>query len=361
MTMPTSLPRRFMEVRFPADFVAQYTTPLSYFNEGSRGGSAVMANPSTSSTPGFGIYAPGYMPEDGFETSNQIWHKQKALDRANQVATQVRNLQIQRMNQMTHMPYSQMAGSGDEMCGGARYGGTPTTIEGARVLAGRGLRGGVMRTLAGHQYVEGRLKSRVNELNIRDAVAGEIAMPQIPKSQPASEDDNSVKSLGEFMDILDDSFTSGAIESDTVVAARGVLNNLLKVGWRIPQNLLTPLLRQVNEMLNNINQVSGATQQAYALNAEKKKRLRTVFLILERSRTVLEDLSQNSDLSPEERRMRLGALQGALQQQVQAQSARIPRNRAVPPLQPGLQNEVFPYLPANPNLGLPEEMNRRRR
>jgi len=347
MTMPTSLPHRFMEVRFPADFTAQYVAPLAWFPGASDVPSMSGGGVSIYGRPGHGMYAPEWPPNDGFQNDNQIWHKQKGLDRLNQVATQVRNLQIQRMNQMTHMPYSVMAGGCDECTGGARYGGTPTTIEGARVLAGRGLRGGVMRTLAGRQHVERRLAARVGELDLRDAVAEQMPFPSAPKEAGLTEDDTTLKSLGEYMDILDDSFTSAAIETDTVAAARGVLSTLLKVGWRIPQNLITPTLRQVNEMLNAVNQVAGATNPQTVLTAEKKKRLRTVFQVLERARTVLKELSAKSDLSPQERRMATQALAGELQGQVASQRARIPPQRnpqtgAIVPPQPG---QVYPYLP----------------
>lgn len=343
MTMPTSLPRQFAEVRFPADFTALYDTPLSWFGRtGSYGRGGSGGNPE-------GVEWP---PVDGFATDNEIYHKQKAEDAVRQVARHVRNLQVQRINQITHMPYNQMAHTADEMAyvdgfnqvrGGARYGGTPTTIEGARVLAGRGLRGGVMRTQAGRQHVQQRLTARVAELNARDAVAAnEPPPPAVPN--PTVDGERQVASIGEYLDILDDNFTSGAIDSEAVSAARGLLRAITAAGYRIPQNLITPMLRQVEEYLSIIESVAGATQQAFRPSAERGKRLRMIFQVLERCRTVMEELSRVSDLSPQERQMATETLQAPLRQQVVEQRARKPRNLPHPqPLPRGQTGRVYPY------------------
>jgi len=342
--MPTSFPRAFPEVRFPAEFTELYHTPLTWFGYpaigGVRGGSG--GNPDGLEWP----------PVDGFANDNELYHKSKALEAVRQVAQHVRNLQVQRLNQVTGQPYWQMANTADEQAflagqsqvhGGARYGGTPTTIEGAPVLSGRGLRGGVMRTQAGRQHVAQRLSARVNELNTRDAVAANQPPPELSRNAPM-ENASSIESIGEYLDILSDNFTSGAIDNEAVQAARGLLKNLTKSGFLIPQNLITPILRQVEHMLSSVEAVANSVTPAFMPSAERSKRLRTIFQVLERCRAVLDELSRSSDLSAPERRMALDALQGPLQQQVVAQEARRPRTLPQSlPLARGETGYVYPY------------------
>ena len=165
--MPTSPLWDRVEVRFPSEFTARYMTPLAFFG----------APPSVFGGAVDGVEWP---PNDGFANDNDLFHKQKQRESVEEVARAVRNRQVQRINQTTHNGREIMGGTHDEMAGGARYGGTPTTIEGAPVLAGRGLRGGVMRTQAGRQHVVSRLQSRVGELNAREAVAQQI--PMLPEA-----------------------------------------------------------------------------------------------------------------------------------------------------------------------------------
>ena len=341
--MPTSLPHRFMEVRFPAEFVAEYNKPLQWFPEGSiRGGAQPNLGPG-----GYGMYAPEWPADDGFN-KNAMWHKQKSADAMIQVAERVRGLQVRRMNQMTHMPYQQMAGAYDEMSGGARYGGSPTTIEGADVLSGRGLRGGVMRTLAGRQFIEKRLGSRVRELdNIDREAAGAELIPK-PVSEPF-EGRETITRLGEHLDALNDAFTSGSIEADTVAQARGLLKALSEVGWQIPQNLITGVQRQVTEMLSIIQQVMGTANPAFVLNADKKKRLRSIFQILERAVIVMDELARVSNLSPQERMMATQAVLPSLGAKVSAQQSRIPSPRTHYNPQTDLRDIYqYPFPPGAP-------------
>ena len=321
--MPTSLPRRFMEIRFPAEFTAVYNTPEQWFS----GGSSMAGGGGLLGQDGHGMYSPEWPPRDGLsQSTNGDWHKQKHADALRQVAEKVRNLQISRMNQMTHQPYTQMVGAAEECCGGARYGGTPTTIEGANVLSGRGLRGGVMRTLAGREFVESRLKSRIRELNNIDALAeGQELMPK--PTMDRGEDEDVIASIGESMDALNDAFTSGGVESESVSQARNLLKALTEVGWKIPQNLITGVQRNVEEMLTTIQQVLGTANPNFVINSEKKKRVRTIFQILERCAMVMVELARVSDLSPQERKMALAALRPALTQQASSQLARIPSQR----------------------------------
>ncbi len=339
--MPTSFPRAYPEVRFPAEFTELYHTPLAYFGHPPSYGAGVST----------GVEWP---PVDGFANDNDLYHKSKALDAVRQVGQHVRNLQLQRMNQMTGQPQWQMANTADEQAflagqsqvhGSGRFSSSPGTgtIEGAPVLSGRGLRGGVMRTQAGRQYVSQRLTARINELNTRDAVAANQEAPEVPQKAPM-ENSSSVEAIGEFLDILSDNFTSGAIDSEAVQASRGLLKNLLKSGYMIPQNLITPILRQVERMMSSVEAVANSVSPAFMPSAERSKRLRTIFQVLERCRSVLDELSRSSDLSPQERQMALASLQGPLQQQVMAQEARRPRSlpQALP-LARGETGYVYPY------------------
>ena len=407
MTMPTSPLWDRVEVRFPADFTSLYSTPLGYFGGGGiRGGTG--GNPEGVAWP----------PVDGFANDSEIYHKQKAQEAVEQVARHVRNLQVQRINQITHMPSQQMGNTADERTyiegdsgvvqgsgffgdalgtlfgaktaplvkaaspflryipgigsyagaigtaadmidktfnkpgaeGSGRWSYSPGTgtIEGAPVLAGRAkpLRGGVMRTQAGRQYVQSRLSARIDELNLRDSVG---ANTEPPPSAPveALEGGEEIGAIGDYMDVLDDNFTSGAIDTESLAAARGLLKNLTKVGFRIPQNIITPILRQVTEMLSTVEALTNtpAALGAYKPTGDRAKRLRTIFQILERCRTILIELSEKSDLSSQERQMALRSLEaGPLQEQVVHQRARRPR--AVPrpiPLQEGQTGYVYPY------------------
>jgi len=322
----------YPEIRFPADFTAYYTTPLSFFPSGD-GGMVGGASTSWVITP--------WPPEDGFADDNQIYHKSKNGEIAAQMDEIKRSRQRARINQMTHGAMLQNHGGCMECEGGARYGGTPTTIEGAPVLAGRGLHGGVMRTLAGRQFVASRLSSRINELNERDAVAQNQPYEE-PQPEPLTENDEIVVQLGEDIDIVNDAFGTGNIESETVAAARSLLKNLTKAGWSIPQNLITTVLRNVDDMLATTVQVLGTANPQFVLNADRKKRLRMIFNILERCRLVLDALTASSDLSPQERQMALGSLQGETMLR-QSQLARIPAPRIHRHIRRGMAGDVYPY------------------
>lgn len=398
MTMPTSPLWDRVEVRFPSEFTARYMTPLSYFG-------------SPPSMFGGAVDGVEWPPNDGFANDNDLFHKQKQLEAVEEVARAVRNRQVQRMNQMTHNSREVMCGTHDEMegaglfdvlktgatkllksktgrnallkyapgmaskaygmvkgafnrgddevvvsrkrqgdddRGGARYGGTPTTIEGAPVLAGRGLRGGVMRTLAGRQHVVKRLQSRVGELNAREAVSQGVP-PPAPAVSEIREDADEIEAISEFLDILDDNFTSGAIDAEAISAARGLLKTVTRLGYMIPQNLLTPLLRQVESMLSNIEAVANSTQQDFMPSGERRKRLRTIFQVLERVRTALEALSSVSDLSARERQMAMMATLPEIHQEVASQRARKPRSLPPPvPLPRGQTGYVYPYPTQEP-------------
>jgi hypothetical protein len=390
--MPTSDLWNRTEVRFPADFTALYATPLHYFGGAYYGGSG--GNPEGLEWP----------PNDGFANDNDIFHKQKALEAVQRVADMIRTRQVQRMNQMTHQPGTAvrntaaeaayidgdagMAGSGffgdmfkgivgtvkkvspllkmvpgvgravgtvadfiPDSWGSGRFSYSPGTgtIEGAPVLSGRArpMRGGVMRTQAGLQHIRSRLAARVGELDGIDAAAAQQPPPAPPQGEQLEGADE-VEAIGEYLDILDDNFTSGAIDTEALAAARGLYKNVTKIGFRIPQNLITPILRQVDEMLSIIEAVANTPQSRNATQfkpaGDRAKRLRTIFQILERVRTALTELSRVSDKSPQERMMALQSLQAPLQEEVRSQRVRKPRDVPRPvPLPAGQTGQVYPY------------------
>jgi hypothetical protein len=187
----------------------------------------------------------------------------------------------------------------------------------------------------------------VGELDARDAAAAEQTAPP-PAPGEKLEGADEVEAIGEFLDILDDNFTSGAIDAETLSASRGLLKNILKVGFRIPQNLITPVLRQVEEMLSTIEAVANTpaafNSAMFKPAGERAKRLRTIFQVLERARSALVALSQVSDKSPQERQMALMSLQEPLREEVRQQRARKPREVPQPvPLPRGQTGRVYPY------------------
>ena len=134
MTLPTSFPRRFPEVRFPYEFTELYNVPLKYFD---------------SPTAVMGIGA----PFDGI-TENTLYHKHKHADELKRVQERVlgnvRRRIYQETGQAQHRKRAVISG-GCRSCrepdwsGGAHKGwqDVPTTFEGAEVLAGSAMRGGV--------------------------------------------------------------------------------------------------------------------------------------------------------------------------------------------------------------------------
>ena len=355
MTMPTSFPRRYPEVRFPADFTALYQGPFAYVPNGIgtvRGGNSAA-----------GVSWP---PNDGLQDMNDVWHKQKQEERIAQVRAGIQSRQRSRINAITggHPNLALYQGmetidshgysGGCGSCEGGSFGN-----EGAQVLAGRGRRmmGGVMRTLAGRQHVARRLTSRVGEFNAISQ--SNFQEPWASSGQPAgipTETGNVVIELGEHLTALSDAMTSGVWDKDTTKEARGILNTLLQSGWAIPQNQITMVLRQVTNALSGIQRIAGTAN--LPAQGKDKNILKLIYLILERCRVVLEDLSSVSDRSPEERKLRLDALVPTLGKFTEAQRvARMPgsirpglgaRGVRPPPLASGDTQYVFPNQPVAP-------------
>lgn len=345
--MPTSLPRRFPEVRFPAEFTSMYDGGFSYFDGGmSGGGSNNVAGVS-------------WPPRDGLATVEDLHRKNRQEEALRQVRGMIQSRQRSRINATTgghptRGGYQEMEGGCGE-CGGEMNGGSFQS-EGGFPFAGHGrprrLHGGVMRTLAGRQFVAKRLSQRVAELNQRDAETFETpgwSNGQQP-SAGVSEDGEIVMKLGEHLAALSDAMTTGVWDKDTTKEAKGILSTLTAVGWKIPQNQLTIVLRQIDGALNEIVRAAGAPYPGNARNtplAQKEKGiLRLVYTLLERAKTVIDDLSQNSYLSPGERKSRIGALGQTLQRQTEAQ--RLGRLRGVnagyraPPVVAGQNAGIFP-------------------
>ena len=291
----------------------------------------------------------GWPPEDGFSDELDIEHKRRRQEALQQVRGAIESLQHSRLRQMTGGMRQQVHAMMEGGCGTCDGGSMLTgvgTIEGAPVLAGRGLHGGVMRTLAGRQHVARRLTSRISELNAVDAENWESAWTPPEKTRPAlTESDEGLILLGESLTALSDAMTSGVYDKDTTKEAKTILSILAQEGWSIPQNQITMVLRQIERTLSEIQ----ANTSAPGLAAKDKNILRLIFTILERARTVLEALSANSDRSPEERKLAIGALRVPLSLQTEYQRmSRLsgtpsrPFGERAPPYVPGDTRNVFP-------------------
>jgi len=349
--MPTSFPRNYPEVRFPYDFTQLYDKPFAYY-------------PSAHAHRGAGLRSATF---DGL-SPNSINHRNKYMEEQAMVDERIRQKQVRRLNQLTANPGRVMAytvleeGSGKGGCmscepgdrGGARYGTADGQIEGAPVLAGRGLLGGVMRTQAGRQFLQSRLTARIKDLNaIEAAKAGIEQVEEPPTEQDLTADDEAVSALGEYLEIISDAMASANWSKDATDAARKFVSTLLKIGWRIPQNSITPMLREVSQYIAELRRyfLAGNVPGAFNLSAEKLRQLRNTFLLMERARAVLEYLSTKSTLSPDERRMALNAFKPRLAKLVRAQQLYaapgravppIPAGRPAPPVPAGRYAEIFP-------------------
>lgn len=345
MTMPTSLPRRFAEVRFPADFTSMYDGGFQYFSGGAMGaGSNNVAGVS-------------WPPRDGLASTEDLHRKNRQEESIRQVRGMIQSRQRSRINATTGghpnlAAYQSIEGG----CADCEMSGGGFRDEGAFPFAGHGrprrLHGGVMRTLAGRQFIAKRLSQRVSELNERDAETFDtpgFSNGQQP-SAPISEDGEVVVKLGEHLAALSDAMTTGVWDKDTTKEAKGILSTLTSVGWQIPQNQLTMVLRQIDGALAEIVRTAGAPYPGNARNtplAQKEKGiLRLVYTLLERAKTVIDDLTKNSHLAPGERRSRIGALRQNIQRQTEAQ--RLGRLRGqnagyrAPPVVAGQNAGIFP-------------------
>lgn len=329
-TLPTSFPRRFTEVRFPYEFTELYSKPIKYFGESTGG-----ADPSSVGNP------------FGGETVNTLWHEKKSgatnymamagvqenHHKDKQMITGQRNRQIHSILQA-----GMRGGCGDcsrnedMMRGGLMNMMSPSTIEGANVLAGRGLRGGVMKTQAGHQYLLKRLTSRIAELDTTDVDVNGVGSTNPTGESEPTPDDEIIIELGESLDNIIESVSTGNIETSNVKDARGFLKALLEGGWQIPSNQLVMLQRDLDDTVRELEGALGNKAPSYALSSDRKKVTRTVLTTLERARSVVEELVKKSDLSPKERKMAVGTLRPKLRQQLAAQlESQVPgRLRRVP-------------------------------
>ncbi len=323
MTLPSHLVKH--PVRFPYDFSQRYSRPFAYYPGGGMRGGA-------------GSGGDFWPPDDGL-TPETIAHRDWAEQAAEEVAERIRQRALQRVKQVTYRERRQYAlgemEGGCDMCeGGARYGGSPTTIEGAPVLAGRGrMIGGVMRTQAGQQFLKSRLTARIRELNRIDALRSGTQLEPLPERDAVlTEDDAYVEQLGEYLDMISDAVATANFTKETVTAAQGLEKSLKTVGWRIPQNSITTMLRDVVEMMSELNRsyrigISAAVSVSeFQLTAERRKNLRQTYLVLERARALLQYLTTKSDLSAEERKLALGAFKTPRRDIVERQRENLPRS-----------------------------------
>jgi len=319
MTLPTSFPRRFPEVRFPFEFSELYgDASRMYFNDAPMTGGAhqKFGNPF------------------GGETVNTMYHARKHEDSNRMVGAQIVTDRVKDFQQLTNAHNSainrqintESVRGGCHTCedykdmrGGLMNMMSPSTIEGANVLAGRGMRGGVMRTQAGAQYLQKRLTERISELDtVSSGVLG-VGEEDTGDSDKITEDEDVLISLGEHLDNILDGVATGNIDSSTVNSSRAFLSGLLKTGWMIPSNQLVSVLRNVDETIQELQASLGNKAPTYQLTADKKKVARQSLTVLERAKSVVDQLVKKSYLSPSERKMVLSSFRPKLKQQLQAQ------------------------------------------
>ena len=141
-----------------------------------------------------------------------------------------------------------------------------------------------MRTLAGQQYLKAKLSDRVRQYNRIDELnAGMPLEPAITESM-LSPNDRDVIALGLHLDAISDAIATGSFDKTTVDDARRFYVSVATIGWRIPQNLLTPILRDVIEYISELARATGIRASTYALSADRKKIVRQVILILDRAK-----------------------------------------------------------------------------
>lgn len=330
MTMPTSFPRHFREVRFPFEFAELYRAPRRWFDGTTMNGGA----------------ASSYGNPFGGESVNSLWHENKEIRADFMAMAGVRENQRKDAQMISGQRNHNIH---DILKSGAKKHGTnmmpSTTIEGAHVLAGSGavggcndcgkhddMRGGVMRTQAGAQYIRKRLTARIAELDTTDAGVNGVGAENPNDVGEPTEDDETLMNLGEYLDYIIEAVSTGNIDSSGVGHARAFLKNLLAGGWQIPSNQLVNLQRNLDETVRELTASISNRAPTYALSSDRKKVVRTMLTTLERARSAVEQLVKNSYLSPKERKMVLDNYKPQLKKQLAAQlESQVPgRLRGVP-------------------------------
>ena len=321
--MPTSFPRAFPEVRFPAEFEALYNKPKQYFDSGMKYDHGVGIGPTFE-----GI------------TDNTQYHIQKQAEARAQVENAMKTNAVRRLNQITgkaQRAYENSVVARTALLQGSGMPGNSSppfgagTIEGAPVLAGRGLAGGVMRTQAGQQFLKQALKKREEDFNRIDLARLNLLQenPQEPVAS-LSADDEQVEQLGNLIDGIQDSIGSGNLDDGVAMADR-LLKTLLSIGWKLTQQNITGMLRDVATIRQELYEyVRGVPAGA---NPGEQRRIRAMGLKMERVGILLRELTSASTLSPNDRKLRLSALKPRLRKVTQAQlqasqEARFPARQA---------------------------------
>lgn len=353
MTLPTSRLGTRLEVRFPYEFTQQYDMPPAFFG----GGVAIGGKKMSVGALG------GWPADDGIATENDLFHKNHRAEALQQVRGSIIARENSRLRQLVGLApsYNLMAG-GCDSCGGSMLTGVGT-IEGAPVLAGSGgkMVGGVMRTLAGRQYVTSRLTKRIDEHNAVDAATfEENPWSKREEQQPLSETGRVVVELGEHLAALSDAMTSGVFDKDTTSEAKDIVNTLVQSGWAIPQNQITMIMRQVIGALSEFQAYVSSPK----LSAKDKNIIRLIFVLLERARELLKVLTKASSLSPVERKQALEAYSAVItSQSAEAQRRTRVRGRTgarfgerVAPIEEQDTRQVFPVPREGYRLPEPEIM-----
>jgi hypothetical protein len=292
--MPTSFPRSFPEVRFPYEFTALYDKPLSYFQDYSQG------------FVGKGVGA----PFDGI-TDNTLYHRYKQDEMLRSVQGKILSESARRINQVTgqsnrQFTHQKLEANGELSGGVGGYPHSTGTIEGAPVLAGRGLCGGVMRTQAGKQFLQRRLTARIQELNRIGDLSQEFELPARDVND-YTEDDKDIMDVGEHLDAIVDVVNESAkMGSDLVKESRDYVLALKKIGWRFGQNQLTLMLREVQTAINAVGDYVGIRAGNGGFRgAESNRNAKVVLTNLKRGQKLIEYLTTKSTLSPKERKLAL--------------------------------------------------------
>jgi hypothetical protein len=314
-TLPTSLPHKYAEIRFPQELSELNNKPLRYFGEATGGMS--FGNPFQS------------------QTVNTMWHDKKR-EESNYMAMAGVRENIRKDAQMITAAKNRRLGKvleggcgmcenrNDETVRGRGINGhmntlSPSTIEGANVLAGRGMHGGVMKTLAGAQYLRKRLTARIAELDTTDSDVNGVGSDNPNDVTELSLDDEIVVDLGQYLDDILESVATGYFDASSLASARGFLSKLLEGGWMIPSGQLVGVQRNLDESVVELEAAVSNKGNTYALTAEKKKLVRTMLTVFERARSVIRELVKNSYLSPKERKMVLQAYKPQLKKQLAVQ------------------------------------------
>jgi hypothetical protein len=233
------------------------------------------------------------------------------------------------------------------------------------VTAG-GLRGGVISTKEGQQWLAERLKQRINEYN--EISSGNFTgPPQRISLQPNTDE------LDTVLQQVFTTFDTGAFTSAFMDTMNRLQNAFLNVGAMLTPMELGRYSRIIQKLYETIRSYSGQRQSGlFADLASQEDKVRTVSYVrkvLEQIGKVLTEVSRVINEDEPARKLVMSRLRELLVTRAEGQfspsfaSPSILRNiEASASLEPGLEPERFPFPPSEPPTSLSareEEMNRR--